>query len=251
MRFLLDLIENDDITALDDAVRLAICEIVKSKFDKRDTGILNIFEQEAAEDPTGTIEDHFFNLGEIVSKKYFFKRYRFGDHEIILKKIGMGQNAPTVSYIDGQRYELFTTARQAEKETQRYIKDGSYDKAMKAAEDQQAAQAKAAEDEENAAKEEELKQETEHEKITESLQSSRRHRIASIITFNDGDEKVITVTEATHALEILNLLNNQNGIKFLRRLSDSVSSYQDTMDFFSTELEKESIDGSGNYFTSN
>ena len=44
MRFLLDLIENDDITALDDAIRLAMCEIVKSKFDKRDAEILNIFD---------------------------------------------------------------------------------------------------------------------------------------------------------------------------------------------------------------
>ena len=182
-----------------------------------------------------------------------------------MKKIGMGQNAPTVTYINGQRYEIFTTAKQAEKETQRYIKDGSYEKAVKAAEDQEAAQAKAAEDEENAAakakedektaadaaaKEEELKQEEEHEKITESFQSIVDSDRPNIITFNNGDEKVVTVTEATQAMEILNLLNNQNGIEFLRRISDSVTSYQNTMDFFSTKLEKESIDGNGNYFTS-
>tara|TARA_S200002703_G_scaffold51199_1_gene44506 strand:- start:865 stop:1602 length:738 start_codon:yes stop_codon:yes gene_type:complete len=242
MRFLLDLIESDDITALDDAVRLAMCEIVKSKFEKRDAEILNIFEQEAAEDPTGTIEDPLLQPPEMVSKEYFFKRYRFGDHEIILKKVGMGQNAPTVSYIDGERYEVFTTARQAEKETQRYIKDGSFDKANQKKQADDDAAAKAKEDEENAAdaaaKEEELKQETEHEKITESFQSIVDSDRPNIITFNDGDEKVITVTEAYHALEILKLLNNENGIKFLRSLSDSVTSYQDTMDFFLDRIRK-------------
>ena len=253
MRFLLDLVENDDITALDDAVRLAMCEIVKSKFDKRDAEILNIFEQEAAEDPTGTIEDPLLQPPDLVSKEYFFKRYRFGDHEIILKKVGMGQNAPTVSYIDGERYEVFTTARQAEKETQRYIKDGSFDKAnqkkqadadaaAKAKEDEENAAAKAKEDEkiaaDAAAKEEELKQEAEHEKITESFQSIVDSDRPNIITFNNGDEKVVTVTEATHAMEILNLLNNQNGIKFLRRISDSVTSYQNTMDFFLDRIRK-------------
>ncbi len=241
MRFILDLIENNDIVSVDEEVRLAMYKIIKSRLNTKDREILNIFEEEG-EDPTGTLEDPLLQPPEMVSKEYFFKRYNFGDHEIILKKIGIGQNAPTISYIDGERYEVFTTARQAEKETQRYIKDGSFDKAnqKKQADDDAAAAAKEDEKnaEETAAKEEELNKELEHEKITESFQSIVDSERPNIITFSNGEEKVITVMEATDALEILNLLNNQNGIKFLRRISDSVTSYQDTMDFFLDRIRK-------------
>ena len=60
----------------------------------------------------------------------------------------------------------------------------------------------------------------------------------NILTFNSGEEKVITVSEAHDALEILKLLNNENGINFLQRLSHSITSYQDTMDFFLDKVRK-------------
>ncbi len=255
MRFLVDLIENNDIENSKILIESMLSDIVVSKFDKNKTSILDIFEQEgaAAEDPEGTIEDPLLQPGNIVSKEYFFKRFTYGEHEILMKKVGMGQNAPTVTYIDGERYEVFTTSKQAEKETIRYIKDGSFDKAnaekkakedeaAKAKEDEENAAAKEEEDKANAEKQavedEKKKQEEEHEKITESFKTILDSDRPNIITFNNGEEKVVTVSEAYDALEILKLLNNENGINFLQRLSDSITSYQETMDFFLDKVRK-------------
>tara|TARA_Y100001972_G_scaffold100679_1_gene125183 strand:+ start:282 stop:1058 length:777 start_codon:yes stop_codon:yes gene_type:complete len=255
MRFLIDLIEKNDIKNSKILLESMLSDMVTSKFSRNKTSILNIFEQEggAAEDPEGTIEDPLLQPGNIVSKEYFFKRFTYGDHEILMKKVGMGQNAPTVTYIDGERYEVFTTSKQAEKETVRYIKDGSFDKASaeKKAKEDQAAKAKedeanaAAKEEEEkanaekqAAEDEKKKQEEDHEKITESFSKILDSDRPNIITFNNGEEKVITVSEAYDALEILKLLNNENGIEFLQRLSDSITSYQETMDFFLDRIRK-------------
>ena len=89
-----------------------------------------------------------------------------------------------------------------------------------------------------AGEDEKTKQEDDHEKITESFNSILFSDRPSIITFSNGDEKVITVSEAYDALEILKLLNNENGINFLQRLSHSITSYQDTMDFFLDKVRK-------------
>ena len=267
MRFLIDLIENDQVTEGKVLVESMISDVVKSKFKQKSSSVFNIFEDagiDAAKETDGTMEDPLLQPPEMMAKEYFFKRYTFEGHEVVMKKIGMGQNAPTVTYINGQRYEIFTTAKQAEKETQRYIKDGSYDKAVKEKEDKANADAQAKEDEENAAKKEEdnklnaekqaeedkanseveaaaaeeKRLEDEHEKITESFQSILDSDRPNILTFNSGEEKIITVTEAYDALEILKLLNNENGINFLNRLSDSITSYQDTMDFFLDKVRK-------------
>ncbi len=256
MRFLIDLIENDQVTEGKVLVESMISDVVKSKFKQKGSSVFNIFEDagiDAAKETDGTMEDPLLQPPEMMQKEYFFKRYTFEGHEIVMKKIGMGQNAPTVTYINGQRYEIFTTAKQAEKETQRYIKDGSYEKAVKEKEDKATADAQAKEDEANAAKKEEedkatseaeaeaaeeQRLEDEHEKITESFRSIVDSDRPSILTLNSGEEKIITVTEAYDALEILKLLNNENGIKFLNRLSDSITSYQDTMDFFLDKVRK-------------
>ena len=225
MRFLIDLIENNDKKESKVLIESMISDVVNSKFTKRGSSILNIFEEEA-EEVEGTLADPLLQPTMIVSKEYFFKRYNYEGKEIVMKKVGIGHNAPTLSYIDGIRYELFTTSQQAEKETQRYIKDGSFDKAMKAMEDQEAAEANAA------------NQEEEHAKITDSFEHIVSSERPNILTFTDGEEKVITVSEATDAMEILKLLNNKNGIEFTKRLSLSKSSYLETLDFFMDKVRK-------------
>ena len=233
MRFLIDLIENNDKKESKVLIESMISDVVSSKFAKRRSSVLNIFEEEEGTGVEGTLEDPLLQPSAIVSKEYFFKRYNYDGKEIVMKKVGMGQNAPTVTYIDGTRYEIFTTAKQAEKETQRYIKDGSYDKAIKALEDQQAAQAEAEAEEANAATQEE-----EPERITDSFKYVVSSERPSILTFDSGEEKVITVSEAIDALEILKLLNNENGIEFLNRLSHSKTSYLETLDFFLDKVRK-------------
>ena len=240
MRSLIDFIENDQIDLLETFIESRLSELAIKNFDEATPRVFNIFEQEgsATEDPKGTIEDPLLQPSDIVSKEYFFKRFPYGDHEILMKKVGMGQNAPTVTYIDGERYEVFTTSKQAEKETIRYIKDGSYAKANDAKKAKEDETAKVEQDKVEAEDQKKKEEEANHEKITESLRQITDTGRPSIFTMTNGEEMIITLSEATHALEILNLLNNQNGIKFLRRLSDSVTSYQDTMDFFLDRIRK-------------
>ena len=263
MRLLIDLVENDEFDESKTLIESKLSDIVTSIFNQKAQSF--VFEAAAApkaseEDPQGTIEDPLLQPSSIVSKEYFFKRFQYGDHEILMKKVGMGQNAPTVTYIDGERYEVFTTAKQAEKETIRFIKDGSFEKMMakkdadkKAKEDEEEKKAnaekqaeqdkvdadkQAEQDKIDAEEQKKKEQEDNHEKITESFHTIVTSDRPNIITLNSGEEKIVTVSEAHDALEILKLLNNENGIKFLKRLSDSVTSYQDTMDFFLDKIRK-------------
>ena len=136
MRFLIDLIENNDKREGKVLLESMISDVVNSKFAKRRSSILNIFEAEGEatpEDIEGTLDDPM--LDPNFSREYFFKRFKYEGKEIVLKRLGLGQNAPTITYINKERYEIFSTPKQAEKETIRYIKDGSFDEAMKEKED--------------------------------------------------------------------------------------------------------------------
>ena len=235
MRFLIDLIENNDKKESKVLIESMISDVVTSKFTKRRSSIMNIFEEEGEatpEDIEGTLDDPM--LDPNFSREYFFKRFKYEDKEIVLKRLGLGQNAPTITYINKERYEIFSTPKQAEKETIRYIKDGSFDEAMKEKEDKIAAADVAKKEEEDKKKQEEENQ----EKITDSFEYVVSSDRPSILTFNSGEEKVITVSEATDALEILKLLNNENGIEFLNRLSHSKTSYLETIDFFLDKIRK-------------
>tara|TARA_B100000497_G_C7642616_1_gene386375 strand:+ start:456 stop:1172 length:717 start_codon:yes stop_codon:yes gene_type:complete len=235
MRFLIDLIENNDKKESKVLIESMISDVVTSKFTKRRSSIMNIFEEEGEatpEDIEGTLDDPM--LDPNFSREYFFKRFKYEDKEIVLKRLGLGQNAPTITYINKERYEIFSTPKQAEKETIRYIKDGSFDEAMKEKEDKIAAADVAKKEEEDKKKQEEENQ----EKITDSFEYVVSSERPSILTFNSGEERVITVSEATDALEILKLLNNENGIEFLNRLSHSKTSYLETLDFFLDKVRK-------------
>ena len=235
MRFLIDLIENDDKKESKVLIESMLSDVVNSKFVKRRSSILNIFEEEGEatpEDIEGTLDDPM--LDPNFSREYFFKRFKYEGKEIVLKRLGLGQNAPTITYINKERYEIFSTPKQAEKETIRYIKDGSFDEAMKEKEDKIAAADAAKKEEEDKKKQEEENQ----EKITEQFNTIVSTNRPNILTFNTGEEKVITVSEATDALEILKLLNNENGTKFLEKLSSSITAYQETMDFFLDRIRK-------------
>ncbi len=235
MRFLIDLIENNDKKESKVLIESMISDVVTSKFTKRRSSILNIFEEEGEatpEDIEGTLDDPM--LDPNFSREYFFKRFKYEGKEIVLKRLGLGQNAPTITYIDKERYEIFSTPKQAEKETIRYIKDGSFDEAMKEKEDKIAAVDAGKKEEEDKKKKEEENQ----EKITDSFEYVVSSERPSILTFSSGEERVITVSEATDALEILKLLNNENGIEFLNRLSHSKTSYLETLDFFLDKVRK-------------
>ena len=235
MRFLIDLIENNDKKESKVLIESMISDVVTSKFAKRRSSILNIFEEEGEatpEDIEGTLDDPM--LDPNFSREYFFKRFKYEGKEIVLKRLGLGQNAPTITYIDKERYEIFSTPKQAEKETIRYIKDGSFDEAMKEKEDKIAAVDAGKKEEEDKKKKEEENQ----EKITDSFEYVVSSERPSILTFSSGEERVITVSEATDALEILKLLNNENGIEFLNRLSHSKTSYLETLDFFLDKVRK-------------
>jgi hypothetical protein len=239
MRSIIDLIENDDKEESKVLIESLISCIVESKFTKISSSLLNIFEEEGIatpEDIEGTISDPV--LDPNFSREYFYKRFNYEGKEIVLKRLGLGQNAPTISYVNKSRYEVFSTPKQAEKETINYIKDGSYDKLMKEKANIEADQKAAAEKAMNAEEDKTKKEEQDHEKITESFTDIISSERPTIITFNNGEEKVITVSEAYDVLEILKLLNNENGIKFLKRLSDSITSYQGTMDFFLDKIRK-------------
>ena len=109
MRFLIDLIENNDKKESKVLIESMISDVVNSKFAKRSSSIVNIFEEEGEatpEDIEGTLDDPM--LDPNFSREYFFKRFKYEGKEIVLKRLGLGQNAPTITYIDKERYEKKT-----------------------------------------------------------------------------------------------------------------------------------------------
>lgn len=244
MRLLIDLVENKEFQEMEKFVHSRLAEICASKFKSIQSSM--IFEESAANLPSpdevvGTIEDPLVDPN--FSKEYFYSREKFGDYEITLKKLGLGQGAPVVSYINGDRYEVFVTTKQAEKETKRFIKDGSYEK-MKAKKEQQkkeqaeqeaAAKAPAPKPAAPPKEEEEPKVKKESVELLRQVASSG---VPEILTFNDGSERVIVDFEAKNLIEIYDSLNKDNQSSFENRLQNSEDDYLSMMDFFLDRIRK-------------
>ena len=240
MRLLLDLIESNDISAVERCIHSRLAEICESNFKSIQSKM--IFEESAANLPSpdevvGTIEDPLVDPN--FSKEYFYSREKFGKYEITLKKLGLGQGAPVVSYIDNDRYEVFVTTKQAEKETKRYIKDGSYEK-MKALKEKAKKEKEAKEAAANAPKPAAPKPE-EPEVKKESVEMFRRvaeSGTPDVFTFEDGSERVIVDSEAKNIIEIYDSLNTNNQMSFENRLNSSEDDYLSMMDFFLDRIRK-------------
>ena len=262
MRLLVDLVENNELEEGKILIHEMLRGIVMERFKDISSKFL-LDEQGAAaggggsqqppdpDEVAGTLEDPLIDPN--MSREYFFKRFKHGNYEIILKKLGLGQNAPTVSYIDGVRYEVFTTPLQAEKETIRYIEDGSYEKALDKKKKEKEEKAKEAEKAEAAKKppapapkpnaEETPKEEPEDKKkeTNESLKIMSEVLLYGrpmVIDFNNGDSRVITIEEAKNALEIYDLLNNENRVKFVERLNSGEEIYLEMLDFLMDRVRK-------------
>lgn len=203
----------------------------------------------------GTLEDPI--IDPTFDREVFFKRFTVKNggknREIILKRVGFGPNAPSISYIDGIRYEIFTTPQQAERETLRALKDGSFDETQKKKKEKSAADAQAGGDagKEGGDKEkkppqpppampkEELYSKPRKVKeCVETLASVVKDRSPKILSFSNGDERLIPLEEAINALEMMKLLDIDNRQKFMDILTRSEKEYCEMMDFLLDRIRK-------------
>ena len=242
MRLLIDLVESKDTSAVEKFIHSRLAEICESNFKSIQSKM--IFEESAANLPSpeqvvGTIEDPLVDPN--FSKEYFYSRETFGEYEIVLKKLGLGQGAPVVSYIDDDRYEVFVTTKQAEKETKRFIKDGGYEK-MKAKrekekKEKQAAEAAAKAPKPPAPKPEQPKPEVKKESV-DLFRRVAESGTPDLFVFEDGTERVIVDSEAKNIIEIYDSLNTDNQTSFENRLNASEDDYLSMMDFFLDRIRK-------------
>lgn len=233
MKLLIDLIEQNEINEGRILIHEMLRDIVSVKL--RDISSKLIVAEASAPPPTadqtaGTLEDPLIDPN--MAREYFYSRFTHGEHEVTLKRLGMGQNTPVVSYIDDTRYEIFTTTKQAEKETTRYIDDGSFAKAKKRKEEEEKKIAAAATPAPAAPA---------PEKNNESIEIMREvveFKRPLVIEFNDGNSRVITTEEAENTLEIYNLLNTENKEKFTDKLNSSEEIYLEMISFLTDRLRK-------------
>lgn len=249
MRSLIDLIEqgmNDEATIVVESV---ISERSLSHVTETQKRLNNLNEEEqekSADDAVGTMDDPV--LDPEFSKEYFYKRFKYDEeHEILLKRLGLGPSSPIVSYINGIRYEIFTTSKQAEKETIKYIKDGSFKKqedkkeelkkekaeAQQAALDQQAQQKQTPEDQDNI-----KDQKKSTNEVFDVIQRVVDQNIPAVVEFRDGTDRTIVVDEAKEMMEVFSLLNMSNQEDFLNRISETEHSYKEVLNVLLDRIRK-------------
>lgn len=245
MRDILEFIEKDNISDLKIIIEAELSRIALDKIQSL------VEEDQSPEDITGTIDDP--TLSPDFEKEFFLKRFEVKGNTVILKKLGLGSSAPVTSYINDERWEIFTTPNQAERETTNYINDGSYDKKMKEKEEKKKeieAQKKAEEEAKQQKQEppagepkeepkKEVKESTDTplisiEEIRQVSESSR----PNIFRFRNGEECVMTCQEASDVVEIHDMLNKENKSKFISRLESSEDGYQNMMTFFRNRMVK-------------
>lgn len=235
MKDIVEFIENDNIDAFKLVIEAELSRITMEQIQSLAE------EDKSVEDIIGTTDDPA--LSPDYEKEYFLKRLDVKGNNVVLKKLGLGSSAPVSTYINDQRYEIFTTPDQAERETKKYIEDGSYDKKVKEQEEkkkQLEAQKK---------EEESKKQESEEPKeVKESddlplmgideirlLQDTER---PALFRFRNGEERIMTAEEASRVLEIYDLLNIENKSRFASTLENNQKDYQKMMSFFLNNMTK-------------
>jgi len=249
MRDILEFIETDNIKSLKLVVEAELSRIALDRIQSLKE------EEQSAEDVIGTVDDP--TLSPDFEKEFFLKRFDVKGNTVILKKLGLGSSAPVISYINDERWEIFTTPNQAERETTNYINDGSYDKKVKEVEEKkkQIEAQKKAEEEAKQQKEEppaEESKEEPKEEPKEEVKESRYNSLTSIdeirqvsestrptlFRFRSGEDRVMTCQEASDIVEIYDLLNKENKSKFISRLESSEEGYQKMMTFFKDRMVK-------------
>jgi len=246
MQKLLELAENGDIEGFKKEFHSVISGIMSSKIKERTETI----SEEGAEVPdpsavAGTLEDPIIDPN--FDKEVFYKRYSVGDKEVIIKRVGSGPNAPAISYIDGIRYEVFVTPQQAEKESERAIEDGSFEKIQNEKE-KKAKEAAASAEEKDAkptpppAPPETEKEEDDEEEVKEAtlnlLASIVKEREEKSLVFESGEEKNISIKEAAEILEMVKDLNNVNQTRFITQMRSGLTQYKDMMEFLLDRIRK-------------
>lgn len=237
MSSILNLVEDKDFSEFKMQIRSALFDILDKKLAER-AGVLS---EEGADVPdpaavAGTLEDPLISQG--FEKEYFFKRLMLKDsknkeREILIKRVGLGQNAPSIAYIDGIRYEVFMTPQQAERESIRALDDGSFDLIQKKKEEKK--KAAAAEAGGGAAPAAEM---ITHTESLDFLASIVKDRQPKQLIFENGDTKNISIKEAVGILEMIKLLNKENRERFLQQMSSDPDAYYNMMNFLLDRIRK-------------
>jgi len=235
MKRLLELAENNNIDGFKKEFNGIVSEILKNRLNQR---AKTMSEESDVPDPAavaGTLEDPVIDPN--FDKEVFYKRYSVGKREVIIKRVGSGPNSPAISYIDGIRYEVFVTPQKAEKETQRAIQDGSFDKMQKEKEKRakEIAALQTKNDKESAStpKEEEIKETT-----LDFLASIVKDREEKCLVFESGEQKNISINEAVQVLEMLKDLNNVNKSRFVYHMQSGLKQYEEMMNFLLDRIRK-------------
>jgi hypothetical protein len=243
MKDILEYIENDNLRGLRTVVEAELSRIALERIQS-----LAEEDQPSASDVAGTIDDP--TLSPDFEKEFFLKRFEVNGNTVILKKLGLGSSAPVTSYINDERWEIFTTVNQAERETTNFINDGSYDKKVKEKEEKKKeleAQKKAEEEAKQQPKEEPV-EEPKEEPVKESadiptiridrLRTISESKRPCVMRFRSGEDRVITAEEASNVVEIYDVLNKENQSKFDLRLKEDEEGYQKMINFFKDRMIK-------------
>jgi hypothetical protein len=119
IRDMVDCLENDDRESFRKILFKEVTNRIENRLEQKKTEISReiIVSEMAPKAPSGGEDEEALHVDPNMAKEFFLFDIEYKGHTITVKSLGTGIGKPLVSYIDGERFEIFTDKEIAERES--------------------------------------------------------------------------------------------------------------------------------------
>jgi hypothetical protein len=123
IRDMVDCLENDDRESFRKILFKEVTNRIENRLEQKKSEISReiIVSEMAPKAPSAGGDEEALHVDPNMAKEFFLFDIEYKGHTITVKSLGTGIGKPLVSYIDGDRFEIFTDKEIAEKESKSAI----------------------------------------------------------------------------------------------------------------------------------
>jgi acyl dehydratase len=123
IRDMVDCLENDDRESFRKILFKEVTNRIENRLEQKKSKISReiIVSEMAPKAPSAGGDEEALHVDPNMAKEFFLFDIEYKGHTITVKSLGTGIGKPLVSYIDGDRFEIFTDKEIAEKESKSAI----------------------------------------------------------------------------------------------------------------------------------